>query len=123
MSGETDDGSGQAEHEEEADGDFFEIAFNSEDLSGPSFPESVHSESPPESIMVEKDEETRWKRRHKHVVDGEECDTPTRHGPFTSSSLFEFIASPANSDRRQNIETIQNKLRISTSHYRPWSLH
>ena len=76
----------------------YEIALSAEDLAGPSsFPrDSMNSGSPPASIMVERqqDPETRWARRHKHVVDGQECDTPTRHGPFTSSSLFEFIDSP-----------------------------
>lgn len=100
-----------SEYDEEAEGDFYDIAFSSEDLSGPSFPESVHSESPPQSIMVERDEETRWKRRHKHVVDGQECDTPTRHGPFTSS-LFEFTDPPVYTDQfseyRDDSEQVQD---------------
>jgi hypothetical protein len=80
------------------DKELYEIALSAEDLAGPSsYPRgSINSVSPPASIMVERqqDPETRWARRHKHVVDGQECDTPTRHGPFTSSSLFEFIDSP-----------------------------
>lgn len=91
------------------DGNLYEIALSTEDLSAPSsyLPESVHSESPPASIMVERDEETRWGRRHKHVVDGQECNTPTRHGPFTSSSLFEFIDSPRNTENQDVIEQVQ----------------
>ena len=79
-------------------GHLYDIALSTEDFSGPSeFPrDSLHTASPPASIMVERtqDPETRWAKRHKHVVDGQECDTPTMHGPFTSSSLFEFINSP-----------------------------
>jgi len=92
------------------DGDLYEIALSTEDLSGASsyLPGSFRSASPPASIMVEKDEETRWGRRHKHVVDGQECDTPTRHGPFTSSSLFEFIDSPRNTERQDEIPEVQD---------------
>ena len=92
------------------EGNLYEIALNTEDLTGASsyLPGSVGSGSPPASIMVERDEETRWGKRHKHVVDGQECDTPTRHGPFTSSSLFEFIDSPRNTDDRDDNEEVQD---------------
>jgi len=88
----------------------YDIAPSTEDLSGASsyLCRSFRSGSPPASIMVERDEETRWGRRHKHVVDGQECDTPTRHGPFTSSSLFEFMDSPRNTNNREEVEGIQD---------------
>ena len=97
------------EYERKDNSDFYEIAFNSTDLNGQSFQESVHSESPPGSIMVERNEETRWGRRHKHVVDGQECDTPIRHGPFTPSSLLEYMDSPVNTDKSsQDGDSIQD---------------
>jgi hypothetical protein len=100
-----------SEYEYEQDrGDFYEIAFRSEDLNGgESFLNvSPRSVSPPDSIMIERDEETRWRRRHKHVVDGQECDTPTRHGPFTSSSLFEFVESPVKTDQSSEQLEVQD---------------
>jgi len=92
------------------DSDLYELALSTEDLSGASsyLPGSIRSASPPASIMVERDEETRWGRRHKHVVDGQECDTPTRHGPFTSSSLFEFIDSPRNTENHDEPGQIED---------------
>jgi hypothetical protein len=62
------------------------------------------SGSPPGSIMIERNKETRWGRRHKHVVDGQQCNTPTRHGPFTPSSLFGFIDSTANTEKEWEVE-------------------
>ena len=77
----------------------YEIALSAGELCGSSIlGSSFRSGSPPESIMIEKDEETRWEKRHKHVLDGHECDTPTRHGPFTSSSLLEFLDSAYDGD-------------------------
>ena len=51
---------------------------------------SEQSDSPPPGIMVERSPEDLWRRRHKHILDGQEIDTPTHHGPFVASSLFEF---------------------------------
>jgi hypothetical protein len=79
----------------------FESALTTEHLRG-DHEWSVHSDSPPESIMVEREEE-RWGKRHKHVVDGHECDTPTRHGPFVASSLFEFISSPNDTENASDM--------------------
>jgi hypothetical protein len=72
-------------------GDLYEFALS--DDMGPSYASGPHDE-PPDGIMIEREDDTRWARRHKHVMDGHECDTPTRHGPFVSSSLFEFVESP-----------------------------
>lgn len=92
--------SGSYSRAAEGDGYLYELAFSTEDLSGPQgVSSSVRSGSPPSEIMVERDEEVRWARRHKHVVDGKEIDTPTRHGPFIASSLFEFIDTPTGSNR------------------------
>ena len=53
---------------------------------------SVGSDAPPEGIMVERSAEDLWRRRHKHIVDGQEFGTPPiHHGPFTDSSLYEFM--------------------------------
>jgi hypothetical protein len=70
------------------DGDLYELALSAEDLEPYS---SERCDSPPEDIMIEQNDDARWAKRHKHVVDGQPCDTPTRHGPFVSSSLFDFI--------------------------------
>jgi hypothetical protein len=79
----------------------FESALTTDSLEG-NHGLSVHSASPPESIMVEREEE-RWGKRHKHVVDGHECNTPTRHGPFVASSLFEFISSPNDTENASDM--------------------
>jgi hypothetical protein len=82
--------------EHEGDGCLYGLALSTDDLGNQSGAQlSVRSVSPPPGIMVERDEEARWARRHKHVVDGKECDTPTRHGPFVTSSLFESIDPPS----------------------------
>jgi hypothetical protein len=77
--------------------EYYEIAFGPEDLGRDSMSQPSTSGSPPASLIVENKPDIRWARRHKHIVDGNECDTPTRHGPFTSS-IFEFIESPAGAD-------------------------
>jgi hypothetical protein len=79
----------------------FESALNPDDLRR-NQESSIQSESPPESIMIEREEE-RWAKRHKHVVDGQECDTPTRHGPFAASSLFDFVGSPNIAENTSNL--------------------
>jgi hypothetical protein len=77
--------------------DYYDISFDPEDLGRDSVPPPSTSGSPPASLIIEATPEVRWGRRHKHIVDGNECDTPTRHGPFTSS-IFDFIDSPAPTD-------------------------
>jgi hypothetical protein len=83
------------------DDHLFESALNSDDLRRNQEP-SIQSESPPESIMIEREEE-RWGKRHKYVVDGQECGTPTRHGPFAASSLFDFVGSPNDAANASNM--------------------
>ena len=78
--------------------EYYEITFDSEDLGRSSAQRSRTSGSPPASLIIEKNPDVRWARRHKHIVDGNECDTPTRHRPFTSS-IFEFIESPVRTDK------------------------
>jgi len=86
--------------ESEKDGCLYELALSTENLNAEQVAmSSERSGSPPPEIMVERDEESRWARRHKHVVDGKECEAPTRHGPFAASSLFEFTDTPSSADR------------------------
>ena len=94
--------------EPEGDGYLYGLALSTEDLGNQSGAQlSVRSQSPPPGIMVERDEEARWARRHKHVVDGKECDTPTRHGPFATSSLFESFDQPSSPIRTSQTGSVE----------------
>lgn len=88
----------QSEQGQQGDSD--DVALSAADLIGePDRRESLRSGSPPVDIMVERDEEARWGKRHKHVVDGQECNTPTRLGPFASFVFEELIDSPVPTDQ------------------------
>jgi hypothetical protein len=50
---------------------------------------SGKSLTPPEESKIERSPQDLWRRRHRHVLDGQEFGSPSKHDPFDESPLYE----------------------------------